>query len=186
MRNGAREGRGKTVKRHVFNVLAGVSLVLCVATVALWVRSHWIADFLSLTTHTADHGFTEYGSSSIAGSLHLVWMHSLAEPPLFGLQWERVTANLVRVKSDHRGFGFYWRPGSGSHAPIWELWFPTWLASLLFVAIASPWFWMSIKDAEVRRRSVRNCCTHCGHDLRATRERCPEWGNVARKVNPSP
>jgi len=39
MRNAAREGRGRIVKRRVFNVQAGVSLLLCVATAALWVRS---------------------------------------------------------------------------------------------------------------------------------------------------
>ena len=32
------------MKRHLFNVLAGVSLVLCVATVVLWARSFWCAD----------------------------------------------------------------------------------------------------------------------------------------------
>jgi len=29
------------MKRRLLNVMAGVSLMLCVATVALWVRSFW-------------------------------------------------------------------------------------------------------------------------------------------------
>src|SRR5262249_45638429 len=32
------------VKRRIFNLLAAVSLVLCGATVAIWVRSHWRGD----------------------------------------------------------------------------------------------------------------------------------------------
>ena len=32
------------MKRRLFNVLAAVSLVLCVATVVLWVRSEWKQD----------------------------------------------------------------------------------------------------------------------------------------------
>jgi hypothetical protein len=32
------------VRRRLFNLAAGVSLVLCVATVVLWVRSYWRED----------------------------------------------------------------------------------------------------------------------------------------------
>jgi hypothetical protein len=35
------------MKRRLFNWLAGVSLVLCVATVTMWVRSCWQYDVLS-------------------------------------------------------------------------------------------------------------------------------------------
>jgi hypothetical protein len=34
------------VKRRIFNAIAVLSAVMCVATVVLWVRSHWIADFV--------------------------------------------------------------------------------------------------------------------------------------------
>src|SRR5580658_4754539 len=36
-----RLGTISSVKRRLFNVLAGVSLVLCVATAAIWIRSYW-------------------------------------------------------------------------------------------------------------------------------------------------
>ena len=34
------------MRRRLFNLLAMVSLVLCVATVALWVRSYWRSDLI--------------------------------------------------------------------------------------------------------------------------------------------
>jgi len=45
---GRKEGRERLhlcmMKRHLFNILAGLSLLLCLATVALWVRSYWTTD----------------------------------------------------------------------------------------------------------------------------------------------
>jgi len=32
------------VKRRLFNILAGMSLLLCVAMVTFWVRSYWFVD----------------------------------------------------------------------------------------------------------------------------------------------
>ena len=34
------------LRRRLFNLVAAVSLVLCVATVALWVRSYWRSDLV--------------------------------------------------------------------------------------------------------------------------------------------
>ena len=34
------------LRRRLFNLVAAVSLVLCVATVALWVRSYWRSDLI--------------------------------------------------------------------------------------------------------------------------------------------
>jgi hypothetical protein len=45
------------VKRWVFNLLAGVSLVLCVGTAALWVRAYWSWDtlFCTIRWHSWSH-----------------------------------------------------------------------------------------------------------------------------------
>jgi hypothetical protein len=36
------------VKRRLFNLLSAMSLVLCIATVGLWARSHWKFDDFGL------------------------------------------------------------------------------------------------------------------------------------------
>src|SRR5688500_6142897 len=35
------------MKRHLLNLVTAVSLLLCVATVVLWVRSYWVGDRVS-------------------------------------------------------------------------------------------------------------------------------------------
>src|SRR5688572_15039431 len=42
------------MRRQLSNVLAALSLVLCVAVVALWVRSYWRADWLGWYTSVTE------------------------------------------------------------------------------------------------------------------------------------
>src|SRR3954454_16900003 len=39
------------MKRKLFTLAAAVSLLLCLATAGLWVRSYWVCDSASFTTH---------------------------------------------------------------------------------------------------------------------------------------
>jgi hypothetical protein len=48
MRNA--ETEGGRVKRRLLNMMVGVSLVLCVATAALWVRGRSVCDEITCTT----------------------------------------------------------------------------------------------------------------------------------------
>src|SRR5687768_18168248 len=58
------------VKRWAWNILAGLSLLVCVAIVALWVRSHWRADVVGAQSAIAPDGRQRGGSVDVArGSL---------------------------------------------------------------------------------------------------------------------
>src|SRR5690242_6266147 len=46
--------RGQCMKRRIFNLLAALSLLLCAATVVVWVRSYWIND---VVTRSRTDGF---------------------------------------------------------------------------------------------------------------------------------
>src|SRR4051812_10676726 len=61
---GRRSGRVR--RRRLFNLAAAVSLVLCVATVVLWVRSHWYLDDIHLFPDPQSHYFLR----SADGRLH--------------------------------------------------------------------------------------------------------------------
>ena len=55
----------------------------------------------------------------------------------------------------------------------WELAVPWWLM-LLFAAVLPAWELASVFRR--KRRIARHACVHCGYDLRASPERCPECG----------
>jgi hypothetical protein len=40
------------------------------------------------------------------------------------------------------------------------------------------WAWHYYRQSVVQRRLNHGQCVHCGYDLRATRDRCPECGEV--------
>jgi hypothetical protein len=63
----------------------------------------------------------------------------------------------------------------------WRIALPCSLLSPLTAVL--PLFWYRRKRADARnRRSNRILCTHCGYDLRATPDRCPECGTVRGKA----
>jgi hypothetical protein len=55
-----------------------------------------------------------------------------------------------------------------------EIWLPTWvmlLASMAPMGLVGLRYWR-------RKHRPAGCCKHCGYDLRATPDRCPECGKI--------
>ncbi len=85
----------------------------------------------------------------------------LWSPPSFGFRFSRPTAAASVYKR---------RPA----AACWRLQFPYWSVFALilvcfFVVPLARW-------TRHRRRVLRGQCVHCGYDLRASTDRCPECG----------
>ena len=65
---------------------------------------------------------------------------------------------------------------TGFHARSTAVFFPMWL--LVLITAAVPAAAGLLGHLHRRARSRRGCCTICGYDLRASKERCPECGTA--------
>jgi hypothetical protein len=167
--------------RRLFNLAAGVSLLVCVASVALWVRSYFAEDTLSFrpdrslcilhvfqsrgsiaSTHTSDvdykaaaHGFKR-SSGSADVDLYKYWGH--LSP------YVHVGGFAIIPSTSPSG-------GGGVLVPHWFLM----LVTAVLPAIAARRAWR-LRRA---RRAGMQLCPDCGYDMRATPHRCPECGHSA-------
>ena len=176
-------------RRILLNSATAVSLVLCAATVALWVRSYWVADRWNLTTgrgppYRYSLAATWAGGACVtsareypdgrtyAGSLEaapgLAWPHLLP-----GVQDRRVRWGFGRLGGRY----VFTQDGVRLTSYPWSgIAFPLWAPAAAFAAIP---LYRVARFAARRRRVRAGLCPACGYDLRATPEQCPECGTVA-------
>jgi hypothetical protein len=183
------------VKSLIILCFCALSLLLCIATVIVWVRSYFVADVVGRYRYTnigniqasrqwaiapnrgrllffrqyarnVDRAFAEMPGEHDTGVGHRT------QPPMPFDIWFGTTHGV-------RLLGFAWRRSEVSegqdvtrdiHAAV-----PLWAVCL--VTAVPPVWW-----ARRRWRASRvgpNDCPVCGYDLRATPERCPECGAIA-------
>ena len=195
--------------RILFNALTVLSLLLCVATVVLWVRSRSTLEWLDVTTVRSRPDGQLLTSANLASHLNglslrvIRYRYSKWPPydpvdPFEGQRrscwgawvWEVVDhkpSRLIPGSTYREWMGF----GSGDYAigadparlfgRFWTV--PHWSAALATAVLPmmSLVRWRRTRRAAVRLR--RGLCPGCGYDLRATPDRCPECG---RAVAPAP
>jgi hypothetical protein len=165
----------------VFNFAAAVSLVLCMATVGLWVRSYRRADSVALIRGGSNG--THHVLGSARGAVY--YWNSHWSPDGSGVRLTRESRaldsglrdELLDSGRDVFGFGLVSHAGSppGSRfllvrVPYWAI---AWI--LAFCAFRKSTYAFG-RRVRAYRRSMRGYCANCGYDLRASRERCPECG----------
>ena len=176
----------KRLARILLNVVTLLSLLVFVATVALWTRSHAVGDqwiwhdtpgnqerFASLAS---GRGWVRYGwwDNSRLSGINLPPGYRSVRTPDKGI--------YPVGRSGERQFAFpgfrYDRYSDGSFQPgmIVSIAYP-WPAALTAVPAAVG----IIRHRRDRRRRVDGLCAACGYDLRATPERCPECGTIAAR-----
>jgi hypothetical protein len=198
--------------RILLNAATVLSLVLCVATAGLWVRSYWRFDDLGANSTWRDaSGFTQrvirLGSNK---GRFLFTDRDISFPWTY-----RDTTRIMPDWERHNGVYF-------SHEPPIDLYrqFPrqpgeqSWtkdfagcrlrrileltanhntVGVVVIVPHAYACAGFAILPALFARRWRRarrgarlGLCRHCGYDLRATPDRCPECGAVTTTKAPSP
>jgi hypothetical protein len=176
------------LRRRLLDFLTILSLLLCLATVALWVRSHWRRD---LVMHSSDRPRERkiWGAESTSGELTVYGTHvSLPNDWSPGHGWDYQTGDATATGAV-RGYlersGGTWRFAGFSYLfltanPfIHGLSVPDWFIVLFFAILPALRLRPMLHARRVNRAGL---CPHCGYDLRATPERCPECGHVVRAL----
>jgi hypothetical protein len=175
------------MKRRLFNLAAAISLVLCAATAALWVRSYIVSDTLKWQSRpNTSSAVNSVSVTSDRGGV-VAWRtwENVAESQ-DGFSWTRrepwgylkyFDGTFRRVgRGQLLGFAYfknaradsflYTSSSSAVFVPYWPLFVLTGLGPLL---------WLRAR-VRLRARRRRRQCLSCGYDLRASPDRCPECG----------
>ena len=164
------------MKRPLLNLLAALSLLLCVGTALLWVRSYRGCDALLVPRRPGDRVCvtSEFGVVvvEVEGALRGV--------PQTG--WEYFASPLPRRWPVRRSAGFEVYRGSVAHyvrlppTPLHGVTVPHWFL-LIATAILPAWRYERWRRrSRAAARAASGLCPRCGYDLRATPGRCPECG----------
>jgi uncharacterized protein (TIGR03382 family) len=166
------------VRRRLLNLLAGLSLLLCVAMAVFFVRGFVTTDLIGWVPVRADGG--RYALWLCSGRGGLGFTVSSFPPGVItdrGRRWLKDDPQYGGTNWAQQGrgaVGFYVVPKSavggawvvGACAPA-----PVVMAAALLPALYA---------IRRRRRPERpGLCPACGYDLRATPGRCPECGTTA-------
>ena len=149
--------------RRLVTFAAALSMLLCVATVALWVRSYWKLDSLY---YVQDDEAETISVLASRGQIK-AW---LLKGAMLGAGWLSHESEPSRPYSWGSGFlGFGYE--NLSHVRVVDV--PHWFLALLFAVPPTLTLRAAIRS---RRRHRAGFCPTCGYDLRATPQRCPECG----------
>lgn len=176
------------MRRKLSTVATAGSLLLCMAAVALWVRSYsaWdYAEFVGIDLYAVGHTMPGNVQGLISVNYGLVnYWGRMSNPPRIhahhsvlpkSTDWQ--TLNLEGTRFDWRFGPFFLAPNTISGMDgrtIRGLYFafPIWIVCLLTAALPAR---MLLRRSR-RGDPVNVSCSECGYDLRATPDRCPECG----------
>ena len=166
--------------RRLLNLLTALSLLLCVAAAALWVRSYQACDRLSWTGEAANvdlvasRGRAELTRVTGTAPLHSGdwprFKHYRSEPrEVVPSAWSDLTIGLIPGVHYAEGTA---ADSSGISVQAFAVSHSFALASRLRLPAAR-----AAAGIRSRRRRL-GLCGLCGYDLRATPDRCPECGHM--------
>lgn len=186
--------------RTLFTILSAVSLLLCVGTCVLWVRSYWCTEMIGTWNQVIVNGTVVEACRGVVSSQGAVGVAAYqseqgatecakmqgAVPVAFSRRgWiANAPAYPVELRDDASLLGFFYARQTIGSPPEYKLEenrhfvrIPYWFIVLLFAVAPALRPYDRLRQQLRRRREImRGPCTTCGYDLRASPERCPECG----------
>jgi hypothetical protein len=174
------------MKRLMFAVVSALSLLLCVGSTGMWLRSYWYEDNLYLRK---GRRFLDIGTCQSAvydNSIYFDFIYSSSRSDGFegSVNWySRFQPDVAPARVDIFGNARMFA-GFALHRDAFDPWtqeqcwkaaVPFWFISLCCLALPLK---RAITRLRERRRSARCHCLPCGYDLRASKVRCPECGTL--------
>jgi hypothetical protein len=157
------------IRRRLFTITSAISFVLCLATIVLWVRSHWRVDQLTRIDLDVE-AYRRYDvRSEIGWILTVRERFDLPGPKAEVHEWQYFGGAPL----DHSRLWYYRSPELRVQVAVG---FPHWILALLFACLPAWWLTSLVRS---RSRNRAGLCPSCGYDLRATPDRCPECGRLA-------
>jgi hypothetical protein len=198
----------RLIGRIVRSTLIAVCLVLCLATIALWIRSRSASEWITYQWITGDARARHLGLVTFREAVlfrEQTYMFRPADddeafalrrdlPSQSGLRrWVQPAESLSDVNAGEGRWGFLRKNGESSRKTyrlndsyyrvnlrFSSVTLPFWFLTLIFSLPPAHALWRWRRS----RRKPIGRCPACGYDLRATPDRCPECGSIPTKSSP--
>ena len=178
------------MKRHLLNLLTGLSLLLCMASLFLWDLSHSSYRGFYHVDRTVGGGWTatQRGCDLYRGALRFGrlrrWNRVAVTPQHRQTTWHYRVGEVFDAATAPRGrAGFTFQTVSdptGARTGIavqgWVLGVPFWAITLATALLPATRVLQWPRTRRRQNRIARGLCPNCSYDLRATPDKCPECG----------
>ena len=180
--------RSDAVRRGFFTLMSGLSLLLCLMMAGLWVCIRWMPE------HNVQRHFAGSMRADGTRSQYVLAFESerFAATQLRQIYPKSPTLGKMQPAIDLRGLQFVFSTGENAtllhsaaakpqppsfiYYHITVVAIPYW--ALIVASLISPVLWFRSRGKQMRALRLAKSCIHCGYDLRATPERCPECGHA--------
>jgi hypothetical protein len=192
------------MKHRLAAIFAALSLLVCVSTCALWVRSYWHGDRVDAFVKGSAYRQTPvwmgafvsgnggFGISEAHSNTYYVheetWRRVLERTPERARSYYRaqpaVYPQWTAGESQWRWAGFQWTRIERRDPTSWSIQrsivLPYWLPCLITAIAPAIWLWARLARSRRRRRGL---CLSCGYDLTGNESgTCPECGARRREA----
>ena len=162
---------------HILRVgLVFISLLLCLASLVFWIRSRRVTDAITLSPSPSKWSlFTKSGTLNLGRDRPWLEGEDLRRGMKMGAYERSLLGFGVKQTEEQRT----WQSKSSRIIPyttILKSYFvPLWFCCVVFSILPLVHFPRIIRRFRRRRLGL---CLHCGYDLRASPDKCPECGHA--------